>query len=136
MFKHYLIQTIHTYYDFLFKEFDFQDFLITEDERNVSGYYIKKNFVVKINYNLPNKYLDIDFYRETDIAKLSGDEMIDLPLIMKDKNPDFEYYRDYDFIMPGYIPLDESLKLLSELVKKYCPSYLSGREWKTWKDVR
>src|SRR5688572_26463124 len=118
-------KTVHDYYDFLLNKFDFVEFLKEETQRNIYFYYKKKNFLVRVQYNYPNNFIEIDLYKEDDISKLIGAPNISLRHIWRDKIPTYNE-DDYLAIMPSQIPIEESLAKLSDLLKQYASSYLNG----------
>ena|SRR5258705_4527173 len=135
IFEEFLSRTIHQYFDSIFKRYEYSYSGNEESERDISYFFARLDRMVRIHYNYPNNYLDIFFYRETDIAKYVSLGYNSLAYIMKDKNPMYTYL-DYDAIMPDKIPLEKSLETLSELLEQYATTYLDGTEWKTWWDVQ
>jgi len=135
IFEEFLSKTIHSNFDSLLSEFGFNYFFVEKENRDVSFFYKKPNLLVRIKYNYPNHYLDIDLYKETDVNKLIGADNISLLFIIKDKNPHY-HHLDYKAIMPDKISIEKSLEILAGLVKQYATSYLEQKEWKTWKDVK
>jgi len=135
IFDSYLTTVVHENFDDSLRSFGIKFKESKKNERNIRFYFLKKNLLVVVTYNYSNHFIDIDLYHETDFSKLIGAETISLRHIMKDKKIDYSYLQDYDAIMPSQIPVENSLKILSEYLIKYGHSYLDGSEWKTNRDI-
>jgi hypothetical protein len=135
MFETFLTNTIHQYFDTLLRKHGLLYFSQEKDQRDLSFFYKKQGLLVRIKYNFPNNYLDVDLYKETNLNNFLEAENISLDHILKDKKPSHTRL-DYISIMPSKIPIEDSLKILSELLAKYGSTYLDGTEWKTWRDIK
>jgi len=131
----YIAQLVHENFDNQLKGYNFRYSGDKKTEREVSYFFLKDSMLLSITYNYPNHFIEIDLYRETDVSKLIRAERISLRHIMKDKKNDFSYEDDYVAVMPNNIPLESSLKILSEYLIKYGDNYLKGAEWKTNRDI-
>ena len=134
IFEQFLARTIHDYFDPMLKKYHFDFFQTKKSDRDIYFFYSKKDLLIEIKYNYPNEFIEIRFYKETDINKLIGADFIGLIDIWKDKDPGFTA-KGYQAIMPKTIPLEKSLQILSTLLEKYGKTYLDGSEWKLWSDV-
>ena len=134
IFEEFLARAIHQYFDSILSKYGYSYSGNKETQRDIYYFFRRPDRMVEIHYNYPNNYIDIFFYKETDITKLIGADLISLSHIMRNKNPNYNY-PDYNAIMPDKIPLEKSLETLSDLLKEYASTYLDGTEWKTWQDV-
>jgi hypothetical protein len=135
IFDSYLTTIVHENFDGALRAFGIKFKESNKTQRNIIFYFLRKDLLVVVTYNYTNHFIDIDLSHETDFSKLIGSESISLRHIMKDKKFDYSYLQDYDAVMPSQIPIENSLKILSEYLLKYGRSYLDGSEWKTNRDI-
>ena len=128
-------QLVRKYFQYLVKEFGF-----TESGSNTEPFehtimYTKLNLIVEIIYGYRNEYIDLRISNKNFSIQRDSYKFIDLTWIMRRNKPDFNLDKNYSDLMPSKVPLEESLKILSDLFKIYAASILNNNEWYSWDEI-
>jgi hypothetical protein len=100
--------------------------------------YLKNDFVVRIEYSIKNDYLDVMIIKYPTVRKNdlpNSQNSVGLPHLMRKYQPDFDYKRDYEMLMPKEIGMRQSMEAVSQLFGQYAIDILLGKKWETWGEI-
>lgn len=120
---------IKKYFKYLVTEFGFKEEPSRTEPFSHVIIYSKLNLRVDIEYAYRHDYIS------PQIVNLDKKRYIGLEWILPKYDSNFIDYKKYNELMPRQIGLEESVKIISELFRKYAATLLSGEEWYSWDEL-
>jgi hypothetical protein len=100
--------------------------------------YLKNDLLVRIGYSIKNDYLDVFIIKNLasqNDYRNSPDTSVSLRHLMRKYQPNFDYKRDYEMLMPKEIGMTQSMETVSQLFGQYAIDILLGKKWESWGEI-
>lgn len=100
--------------------------------------FIKNDLLVRIEYSIKNDHLNAIIIKNPLNAGDNRDtpeNSVALFHLMSKYQPNFDFNKDYEMLMPKEIGMLHSVKEIAQLFGEYAIDILLGKKWESWGDI-